>query len=496
MKYRRIPFSDWTPDQGEMEPSYIHVVSEGMPERLGYSPGMELGVNGEIDNSASSTACGGAIYFDQGGSSFLFAGDSTALWKRTGSTFTEVSGSAYAASTRWEFVRWKGKIIASNFSSPMQIMAPTASAFADIGGNPPRAATITASRNFLIAGYTFDATDNTSTARVRWSGLDDETSWTVSAVTQSDYQDLDFEGGDVLKVFGGEYGVVFQEQAITRMSYVGPPEVWQFDEIERGKGLLDARAAAQIGNKIFYLSNNGFEVVINGAESEAIGTNGVDDFFFSNYDSTKPVIACADPSRPRIYWNYMDVNSSGQNYKGLVYDYSLGKWGAFNLATNTSPTVTAISVGDMVPGSPDSGVNIAVLYSDNFLGGFDDFKYRDADTHKTIDITSGRLSLSEGREATVKNVELGWAEVDAADTASGTITVNGYRRAASFSGATTTAASGSIRVGSSMASVRKRGRYHDFRVLLTPDDVTDSTAVKERPILKWIGVEYSETGKR
>lgn len=479
----------------------MHVVTQGMPEAMGYSPGLELGAGGAIDNASSTANAKGAIYLDQAGSSFLYVGSATDIWERqaSASVFADVSATTYATSTRWEFTRWKSDVLATNFHDPIQTKTPvlnTTVPFADLNANAPRARTITAARNFVIIGNTFDTTDNTSTARVRWSALNDATSWTVSAATQADYQDLEKEGGDVQRVFGGEYCVVFQERAITRMSYVGAPQVWQFDEIERNKGLLDPKAAAQIGNKIFYLSELGFEVVVDGSESVPIGNNQVNDFFLQDYDATYDVIACADRKRPRVYWNYMDVNSGGARYKGLAYDYSLNKWGAFSLLTDLTPTVTAIEVGAMVPGTPLSGVDIAVLYSDNFLGAFADFTFRDADAFNTIDMTTGRVALSPGRNSTVHSVELGWGEVDTADTATATVTVTGYSRAASFSGATTTAATGSARVGSSVVSVRKRGRFHDFKVTLTPDDVADATNVINRPVLKWIGVNYSETGKR
>ncbi|WP_204270152.1 hypothetical protein, partial [Klebsiella aerogenes] len=69
--------------------------------------------------------------------------------------------------------------------------------------------------------------------RIQWSGLNDfnsATSWSVG-VNSADFQD--FPDGDIVRgVAGGESGIIFQDQAIRRMSYVpGSPVIFQIDRI-------------------------------------------------------------------------------------------------------------------------------------------------------------------------------------------------------------------------------------------------------------------------
>jgi len=52
---------------------------------------------------------------------------------------------------------------------------------------------------------------------VQWSALGDESSWTNSATTQADYQDIP-DGGSIVGVTGGEFGLIFMDRAIHRMS--------------------------------------------------------------------------------------------------------------------------------------------------------------------------------------------------------------------------------------------------------------------------------------
>ena len=64
--------------------------------------------------------------------------------------------------------------------------------------------------------------------RVRWSGFNDSTDWTTDpGGTQADFQDLEAQYGEVMAIVGGEYATIFQQRAITRLTYVGPPAIFQ-----------------------------------------------------------------------------------------------------------------------------------------------------------------------------------------------------------------------------------------------------------------------------
>ncbi|WP_230682109.1 hypothetical protein, partial [Streptococcus pneumoniae] len=70
------------------------------------------------------------------------------------------------------------------------------------------------------------AKTSTQNNRVRWSAIGSITDWVSSATTLSDYQDLP-DGGSIMGFVGGEYGIVFQERGITRMSFEGQPTAFR-----------------------------------------------------------------------------------------------------------------------------------------------------------------------------------------------------------------------------------------------------------------------------
>ncbi|BCV04958.1 MAG: hypothetical protein CM15mV95_300 [Caudoviricetes sp.] len=72
--------------------------------------------------------------------------------------------------------------------------------------------------------------------RVKWSGINDSSTWTPSQATQSGFQDIVGSHGNIQAIVGGECCVIFMEKAIYRMSYVGVPLVFQFDKIADNLG--------------------------------------------------------------------------------------------------------------------------------------------------------------------------------------------------------------------------------------------------------------------
>jgi hypothetical protein len=153
--------------------------------------------------------------------------------------------------------------------------------------------------------------------------LNDETNWTSSATSQADYQDIP-DGGQIVGIRGGEFGLVFMEKAIHRMSYVGTPFIFQFDNISRGKGCIAASSIAQVQGISFFLSDDGF-YMCDGQTVTAIGAEKVDRYFFNDADESAfdSMSAAVDPVRKLVIWNYK--NTFAQR-KLIIYNFKTQKW--------------------------------------------------------------------------------------------------------------------------------------------------------------------------
>jgi hypothetical protein len=84
---------------------------------------------------------------------------------------------------------------------------------------------------------------------VQWSAIDDPQYWPTpgsdeAIASQSGNQMLNPTLGEVMGIFGNDqFGVIFQQGGVTRVTYVGGTTVFQFDEYEVGRGLLFPNSA-------------------------------------------------------------------------------------------------------------------------------------------------------------------------------------------------------------------------------------------------------------
>jgi hypothetical protein len=229
--------------------------------------------------------------------------------------------SGYTGINRWQFVQFGNYALASNGSEKIQYYDVNSSTdFADLAAAAPVAKYITVVRDFVV-GANIGA--GTNPARVQWSDINDPTDWTAGGASQSDFQELP-DGGDITGITGGEFGIVFLEKAIVRMSYIGSPLFFQFDTISRNVGCIEGGSIAQYGGVAYFLSDDGF-YSCNGQQVTGIGSEKVDRYFYANANigDIDSISAAVDPERNLVIWNYTTVSG---NRALLIYNFETQKW--------------------------------------------------------------------------------------------------------------------------------------------------------------------------
>ena len=327
-----IPFAEWLPDLPDFKNPGASNVKNVIPDAIGYLPCPALS---EVTTTAMNAKCRGAIAVkDEGLNVYNYAGVETKLYVQAAEVMTDVTSLAGAYATGalefWEFIKWGNKLIATNFSDAPEVIILGASNFAALGGSPPKARHIGVVRDFVVMGN-LDEAGTVNPQKIRWSGINDETAWAASATTQSDSQELfsssPFGGGWVQKVVGGEYGTIFQEYTTWRMTYIGSPAIFQFDEIRPGIGTPSPNSVVRIGELIFFLGQDGFYVISHGSEVSPIGLNKIDRTFLADVNTERldQVIGAADPSQRSIMWIYPSGASTTPN-KAIIYNWIEKKW--------------------------------------------------------------------------------------------------------------------------------------------------------------------------
>ncbi len=315
-----IPFGEWLPDQPDhLNPGALKALNV-IPGDKSYHPFHDK----VVYSSDLATQCRGfAAFTNTLGDYFNFAGTQGNLYLLSAASYGVVSGASYSlpAGYAWKFSQYGNDAIATNIGDyPQKFTMGTDAAFSDLS-TAFKASYVDVVRNFLVFGNTIDT--ETVPNRLRWSAQGDHTNYTVSPVTQSDYQDLPAVDGDITGIVGGSYGVIFQEHAIQRMTYVGSPIVFQFDKME-SRGTKYPNSIINSGSLIAYLSDDGF-FVFDGAKSVGIGDGKINRTFFNDLDQNYPnlVIGVHEPINHLFIWGYVGRNkNTSLPDKMIIFNYS------------------------------------------------------------------------------------------------------------------------------------------------------------------------------
>jgi hypothetical protein len=465
------PFSAWLPDQAATVNQGVVDVRNALPGPSGYAPFRALV---PATDALAEQPLGAVQALDQTDTAYQYAGGAAALYENVDGTWTDRSksgGYSTAAGEIWEFAAWKNKMLATNFTDAPQAITFGGTEFADLT-TELRARHIAVVRNFVVFANTFDAVDGAVPSRVRWSAFDDETDYTVSPVTLSDYEDL--KTSKILRIFGGEYGVILQPESVTRMTFIGAPAVFQFDEVLPGIGVIARGAAAQAGDIIIFWSNKGFYKLEAGARATPLGEDQFDEFLKADLDRNylDRISAVADPASRRIFFAYPGAgNSGGRPNRLLAVDPVSNRVAPIDQEVELLAQIggTAISLdAAATPGDPDEIDGVEGSLDDPrwaagplALAAFDaDFKsgFFDGDK-RTATIETREFALHEGYRTRLNGFR---ALVDGGTITAQIGTRNDLAQAASFGPVLNARRAGRF-------TRRSNAAYHRFRFQISGD---------------------------
>lgn len=291
---------------------------------------------------------GMASFRMQNGADMVFAGNATKLYRAFSTvtatfTFSSIGGSAYNTATGevWEFAEFTRpvdtltqRVIATNFSDHIQcleVRGSTTQTFSALipSGTKPKARHICTISQFLVLGNIDTATSSTADyapSRVHWSAFGNPTSFTPSAATQCDFEDLQ-RGGAVQKLVGGnEYGLILQQEQVQVMRYVGGTTIFDFSPVAYAPGTPIPTSVIEYGGSVYYISSAGFEQ-LQGLEIRHIGANIVDRYFWETVEQTKlyDVSVSVDPFNKLILWAF-PTDTAGYSKMVLGYKFDDGRW--------------------------------------------------------------------------------------------------------------------------------------------------------------------------
>lgn len=362
-----IPFGNWKPDVPTP-------MNDGMPFSLNlvpkangfYGPEKALAVVGD---NQSTTPFGAALkahgslhsrppapgenpqyyvgtFAVSDGASKLLQREESGAWQDV----SRIGGYNVTASNQWRFANFGNKVLAVNRGNTIQISdGGDGDVFANVNADL-RGADIATVRGFAVTINIVDSEygEGAQPYRVWWSAIADANNWpdpiSDEAInTQSGFFDL-FGGGRLRRIIpgiGGTDAIIISDRKMWRMRYVGPAQIFEFDEVETDQGTSAAGSIAQWNESFFFFGHSKF-YFFDGANSTPIGVGEMDEFFLNDIDLSSTfgrqnAIEAAIDSENKTYCvSYRSVDAAGDNNdKMLRYNWITGAWSVSEIAADT-----------------------------------------------------------------------------------------------------------------------------------------------------------------
>lgn len=472
-----IPFSEWTPDLPDRKNGALE--AKGVISIAGhYAPLKDFS-----DYSGSAAATAGVCLglkgvYDGSSNGQIFAGDATKLYTMVSRAATDVSiagGYSISVDAWWQFEQFGNYVVAvAPGQAPQVYQMGVSSAFANLGGSPPSGASCAARINdFLMMGKDFT---------VHWSAFNNITSWSPSVTTQAGNQALDQAQGKIQAIVGGEYAAIFQERAIRRAIYVGPPVIWDFgqDAVETKRGAIGPNATAKFGGNVFFVADDGF-YVFDGNSSQGIGAGKVDSYFQRrlNYGYRHKIAIGVDTINKFVVFGF-PAGSATNISEILIYSLTDNRWthDEIDLETLTDMPVEALTVDNFQLYETSDNLDSSNLDPINVDSNVFDEKRRllagaRATTHRVgtfsganraAIVDTGEFEPAAGKRALVTEI---WPVGDF--TSASVSSSIGYRRALPGAAVTFTQATAMNRVG--FCPQRMDARFLRARVQVSPGSI-------------------------
>lgn len=246
----------------------------------------------------------------------------------------------------WSIVTYGERVIFSNGVDPIQSLTINFDRRTKpLSSDPdaPLALYLAVVRDWLVAANLRDATGSSFPQRIQWSAIDNPTRWPPpgsddAIAEQSDFQDLIGNGGAIQGIVGNlgtADAAILMERAIYRMTYVGPPAIFSFHQVEGARGAAAPGSIISVGAQVFYLGEDGF-YQFDGTTSFPIGSERINKTILREIDLIKinQMSATVDPINSIVFWAYCSKgNRSGFPNRLLAYNWtiqnddgSLGRW--------------------------------------------------------------------------------------------------------------------------------------------------------------------------
>lgn len=279
-------FGEWLPDQPE-QGDHLTVARNVLPLVSGYAPYRPLDTSGATLPGTPGVVSNAFYAFSGGlGSVYAYSGSNNIIYESASGTspFTaRGTASGIVVFSQYENL---ALAVGNTYLLSKHTLGSTSNFSTLSAATLPFAESIGVVNQFIVIGNLTDGGVSRPNT-VRWNSIDQPANWpapnsATAIASQAGEQDLHSEFGDIKAIHGtDQHAIILQRNAVTRMTYVGPPAVFQFDVIDKTSGSYFERGSCQVGGIVYFISDQGL-CRTDGVTVERVGKGKVDKFFWDS----------------------------------------------------------------------------------------------------------------------------------------------------------------------------------------------------------------------
>ncbi len=318
-------FGPWLPDGHDYKNPGLEVCKNTIPSPRGYQPAPSLQATGD---TVSGSILGAKEYERADGTSCIAVATTADLYTIINGTVT-ASGLGFSLTdlSRFNFEPFGPSMYATCKDQGSYRIADMASDTTFTAAVPPRANAMGRVGDFLLIGDMTDIDASDQPYKLRFSPFNNpQGSWTPDIATQTGGVDLDTGQGVIVAISGGDYGLVFQQYGISRVTYSGGGSVFAKENFEKNRGCAAPLSVIRVGQLTYFLSHDGFSVT-NGNSVETISRGRIWDWFTENANlaDIRLISGAVDWPRRCIVWTFPSAGGSTRD-KQLYYNWETKDW--------------------------------------------------------------------------------------------------------------------------------------------------------------------------
>jgi hypothetical protein len=231
--------------------------------------------------------------------------------------------------TDWTLDNWGQILIANPYGGGIYYWDPTIgnSNAQVIAAAPPvnNGAFVAMPQRQIVAwGSTFTGIDDP--LLIRWCDVNNFNVWTALITNQAGSYRLPKGSKIVQCLQGPQQGLIWTDLSLWAMQYVGPPYIYQFNEVGTGCGLIGHKSAAAMNGIVYWMGQSQFfQFAGDGVRPVKCPIWDVvfQDLDTSNVDKIR--VAC-NSRFMEVTWYYPTIGSNGENSNYVKYNVLLDQW--------------------------------------------------------------------------------------------------------------------------------------------------------------------------